>query len=193
MKKNTKSSAKAQIVTLLSVIATAVAFAFGGAAMMLTHKDTKATFQLDEVLLSPQTLIELAKPKQLTDHFDYRGIVGSGQNYERKPFEMGAYKKFYQLVEGDISLEVVPQDVKNLFTSQLPARITLSLGKVNGNANLEASPLQTVEFAREGDYYRVQLLQGPIKSEDNWGYFFHPGLRSLLHKLFVPTDNKVNP
>jgi hypothetical protein len=181
-----------QIRTLLLVVGSGVTAALVLALFMLYYYNPSGTYLAGNVLLAPDSALNLRYIE--TNHrtkdasrFVFAGIEFSfydtvQKKWQRKKIEMDKYREFYAQVEGDRSLTDIDDNVRKSFTSRYPATLSLSIHLENDTTAANNKEFSQAVFSEGSDYYRVQLRdQG---SSEGWAYFYHPGIYSKIMKIF---------
>lgn len=175
MKTSSTLSIKTQIFSLFLVIASAVFVAFAVAAIMINRYESSKTYLLKNVLLSPKS-IEALDGFNL---YDYSTRDSTAKTWKQFKISNETYNEFYSLIEGDTSLELVPDDVLDFFSLTSPATLTLFL-------HTKANEFeQKVQFAKDSDYYRVELHMETTGGHPHWSYFYHPSIDKDTESLFT--------
>lgn len=195
MDRQTSPSQKKDVRNLLFVIFFGVAVAFVGTAWMAYYYGPSGRYFASSVLLSPDVIQQLSynayDPKTNgTSRFDFDKIEFSHFNTETKKWQkynvdLEQYAKFYSLVSSEKSVPHLTDDIINLFNQPYPSRIILSV-HTESSAKWQATTkdFQELQFAFNGDYFRVELHEDSTKAE--WAYFYHPQIYRQVLSLFTP-------
>lgn len=170
---------------LLITLGSAVALAGVFAAFMLYYYGPTGRYLLSNALLSPETITSLSfgdpeapgarGERYAFDEIEYAHWDKSQKQWRHQRVNPSLYESFYHRIAGEKSLLEVPTEVIALFTQATPSRLTIWVKtESTKDSFLPGKPLQVVEFAAEGNYYRVEL-RGP-EGRGGWAYFFHRGI-----------------
>lgn len=185
MKTSSTLSTKTQIFSLLLVIASAIFVAFAVAAIMVSHYESSKTYILKNVLLSPQSIEALLSKFPIsTTPFDYSTRDSTAKTWKQFKINIQTYTEFYSLIEEDTSIEPVPDDVFDSFSRTSPATLTLFL-RTKTESTPQVNEFQRVQFAKDSDYYRVELHMEAAEGRSNWAYFYHPSIDKDTESLFI--------
>lgn len=194
MNHNTQQSTAQQIRHLLILIGSASLCALLGAILMLNHYGPSGQYSVENALLSPEIVPGLSyfdtntKTSQ-NARFVFDGIQFSYydsqlKRMQTKPVTVEEYRKFYDMISGEISLSEVSDNMMLEFEKTPPATLTL---KVKPKSSADTQNLnkefQQVQFANDSGYYRIELHeQNPV---NKWVYFVHPDIYKQVMNLFI--------
>lgn len=184
MKTSRTLSNKTQIFSLLLVIFTGIFFALSVAALMINHYETSKTYQLKNVLLSPESTETLLSKFVISTPFDYSEWNPFTKTWKQFEVNLPAYTKFYSLVLEDTSIEPVSEDDLEPFNRTNPSTLTLFFQN-KSEPDLKVKEFQRVQFIKNGDYYRVELHMEAADGRSNWVYFYHPSIEKNVESLFT--------
>jgi len=187
-----KVSPKRQVRNFLAVIICGIVFGLGVVVFLVSYYGPSGSYKIENVLLSPKVIEELwyssPNPKTGgTSRFVFKNIEISYYDKQEKKWlqktvALDHYAKFYNLVVSDKSLSPPDSEVYAMFQQTGVVRMAINV-TTESSAKWQASSevFQEVEFAPEGDYYRVEL------HEDNpgahWAYFQHPNITEKAMKI----------
>lgn len=190
-----KETAAKQIRNLLLVVSSGVVAAILLTVSMVYYYGPSGLYIARNVLLSPATMERLAYNDSNPDtgglaRFIFNNIEFTiydvnVRKYQQLNIGIEKYQKFYDAVSSDRSIEDVTGDIISIFSIGYPSKLTLTVrAEQNGKSNAVTKKFQEVQFAQDGDYYRVELLdQNAIGS---WAYFYHPKIYQEVQNLFIP-------
>lgn len=191
MEKHKKNIPWTSIRNLLGVLFASVFSAVIFAIFMLHTYGPTGRYLLSSALLAPETLTELsagAPKNKKNDRFQFDRIEIAKWNavnkqWGRSHLSIEDYGKLYAIIANDISIVDVSDGIVNEFSKPMPMRLSLFVktSDAQGRSSTESKPLQVVEFAGKGDYYRVEL-RGE-KSNGEWAYYSHPLSPSLMEMI----------
>lgn len=184
---------------LLTLLGAGILAAALFAGFMLYRYGPTGRYPLGNVLLAPKTLGALS----LTDPDDsaVKNSKGKGSRlvfdrieyvYWDKPqrlwhnvkVDWDNYQRFYDSIESEISILEPSKDIVKYFAAETPSRLMIMVKHEAANKQEPyITPLQVVEFAPGGDYYRVQLREHGSTTE--WAYFHHAGIAEQASKLLI--------
>ncbi|MBA3237853.1 MAG: hypothetical protein H0T62_05820 [Parachlamydiaceae bacterium] len=184
MKTSSALSPKTQILSLLLVIASAIFLAFAVAAIMVSYYESSKTYQLKNVLLSPQSTETLISKFIISAPFDYSEWDSNAKKWNQYEVNIPAYTEFFLLVAEDTSKEPVNDDILNSFNHTNPATLTLFL-RNKSEPSAQIKEFQRIQFSKKNDYYRVELHMEAAEGHPNWLYFYHPSIDITAASLFT--------
>lgn len=188
MKDSLGLSAKGKIGALLVVVLSAVLFGGLAAVLMVINYSPSATYLLKNILLSPDVAETLDGKPVYFDHIEFSRWDPIGRGMLTDVVDMEKYRTFYKSVEGDRSLEEVPAELSADFYRAHPSRITLFVRSEGSSSKIK--PFQTVEFAPENDYFRVEMHVDSYDQESKWAYFYHPQTALRFKTLFSEREKE---
>jgi len=191
-------SKKRQVRNLLSIFAGAAGLALIVSLFMIYNYGPNGRYFLKNVLLEPSTTISLSfddlNPKtKASSRYIFDGINFTYYDAAKKLVAIkvspGQYAQFFQATNGDESLAQVPGDILSLFTIGTSAKLVLST-KTESDASWQfnSKPLQEVQFAKNGDYFRIQLRESTASVNAGWVYFHHPHVYQTASSIFSPAS-----
>jgi hypothetical protein len=112
---------------------------------------------------------------------DFLYFDNESKQWKKTSVSIERYKRFYEMLKTEKSIEPVTPEMEKLFIQDLPAKLNLLMTTESDAAwQKTTQPLQQVEFSK--DYYRVLLRESNAGS--HWAYFFHPGISGEVVQLF---------
>jgi hypothetical protein len=183
-----------QIRNLLIVVFGGVAAAVLITASMLYRYNPSGRYDVKNALLSPLALANLSladtNPKTgknvhfVFDEIDFSYFDEKKKEWKHATVKMPLYEQFYNLISGERSTPAT-EIITLKFNQDNPAMLALRM-KSDANSDLKATskPFLVVHFAKQGDYYRIQL-HDEVNPEAEWAYFYHPGIYSKAMQLFL--------
>lgn len=183
MKNSLETSTKGRIGALLAVIASAVLLGCLSAAFMVMNYGPSGNYLLKNVLLAPQVAETLNGNSFILEHLEYSQWESSGKQWSTQNISLEQYKAFYQLVEGDQSLEAISPEVLDAFYRTHPSSLSLFV-RSESDPKSHIKPFQVVQFADNQEYFRVELHMDVKDENSKWAYFYHPNMdsKALLTK-----------
>jgi hypothetical protein len=175
---------------LLGSAVLAAALLVGGMVRYYSHE---GVYQLDHVLLAPDTLSALhfegdpdggaQKDRFVFDSIAFLQYDAATRRLERHSVDVERYANFYDLVKRDKSLSPKEGKMAESFEGTGP-RLLIQVRSANARMEGQARTFQELQFSPDGNYYRVELRHAGASRE--WAYFYHPGLLEQALTIFVP-------
>lgn len=176
----------------MTVLLLGVMGALALATFLVMNYGPTGRYSVETALLKPELLNGLnyndynpktgAKDRFVFDKLEF--VYMGEKDLKRVQLSIDAYGEFYKLVEGEKSLLNPPDDLKALFATGVPARLNIVV-KTESDAPWQkiSKDFQQVDFAQEGNYFRVQLHEA--NQGENWAYFYHPGIYKKVYQFWV--------
>ncbi len=178
-------TAFSQIFKLLSVIFFGVFGAMLLAWGMIHYYGASGSFNLRQVLLSPDVVSKLSYPeinratgRKEGYHFErveFLYFNDASREWKRKQLDLQTYHELFDQIVDDKSVTLISEELQTSFQRENPAILSIVMIKDKEAGEAEkAMVFQEVQIASTGDFYRVQLREegGDVR----WAYFYHPGL-----------------
>lgn len=189
-------STRSQIRNLLLALALGVVGALLFSALLLYKYNPTGQYEIKNILLSPDLMNGLnfndknsktgGMSRFVFDKivFEYPDLKTG--KLEKVTITNDQYRAFYQMIYPEKSLLDVPDDVKNLFNKGALAKLKLEI-RTESNASFQAleKVFQEVDFASEGNYFRVELRQSDSPNEEKNGYFYNQDIYKKARQLFL--------
>jgi hypothetical protein len=184
-----------EVKSILLVLGAAVSCAILLSAYMLYFYGPTGRYIARNTLLSPQVAQEMSysdlNPQTgQQDRFILSGMEFSYWNAERKIRERiqvnaDMYAHFYDRVSAEKSLETpVGEGIVQLFNPNLSSSLMVNVrASSQPAAHSPVKTFQVIQFAPNGDYYRIQLIGQSVSGE--WAYFYHPAIYQETLLLFT--------
>lgn len=184
-----------QIRTLLLVIGSGVMLAVLLALLSLQFYSPTGSYTAKNVLLAPESLASMrfadgttregGTPRYVFAAIEFSFYDGSLKKWSTRPVSLDQYASFYSLVENEKSIAEATKAVEDAFRSPYLTSLVIKVRQDGASARQpSASAVIEVDFADEGDYYRIQLRGGA--GARDWAYFQRPGIHNAVLKLFGP-------
>ncbi len=186
MKESLKISTRGRIGALLAVIASAITCAFLAAVFMVVYYGPSGTYQLKNVLLSPELADTLNESPIIFERLEFSHWDASRKQSKMQEVNLSQYKKFFELVQRDQSLETTFPEVAEAFYRSHPASLTLFV-RTAANPHALIKPFQIVQFAEGKDYFRVELHVETVNENSRWAYFYHADIENQVKDIFTQT------
>jgi len=184
-----------QIRNLLIVLVSGIACAAIMAGIMLHYYGVSGRYLIENVLLDPGMLSKLsydeanAQSKVFShytfDHIEYSYWSPKEKKWKNIPVSPEQYRKFYDSIKNEKSVADVSDDVDSRFGGSTTSTLTIFVKAQEGSSG-SAVPkaFQTLQFAGDGEYYRVELReQAEIAG---WAYFHRTGIGKDAYSTFNP-------
>lgn len=191
------TSAYKQIRNLLIVIFAGVLVAGYFAFMMINYYNPSGSYLVSNILLSPETL-PLLNYKEVNPttgkatHLVFNDLEFAYwqpklRNWQRVSVTQSAYQQFYRSIQSDSSLDDTAANISDLFYVAPPATLTLSVRAVDESRSSNNKVFQTVQFAAEGNYFRIELHEQ--QNNTSWAYFSHQAIYNEAMQLLTPSED----
>lgn len=188
-----QESKNKEIRNLLFVIFSGILGAFAVALGMLYYYNPTGSYLAGNVLLSPESTQVIrfndvnpktgATSKFLFDQVEFTYFDAKLKQWKNLNVDQDKYVKLYQAISSDRSLDAT-DEIKILFNKD-PSKLILKIrSDTNVAANAITKPFIEVNFANDGDYYRIELHEE--NSLDTWAYFYHPGIYKETFNIIIP-------
>lgn len=164
-----------QIRNLLAVLSIAVVAAAGVSAWMLYHYNPSGRYLAEDILLAPQLIGTASMDKK--GNIVFKGVQYISADNQELSVSQDSYNAFYNAIGKERSLQPIPEEASKAFAS---GKIPLLVLKIQRNGTVET--FQEVQFAPQGDYYRVQLRVAG--DEGDWVYYHRKGVKEEVEKIF---------
>lgn len=189
-------SNQSQASGLIALIASAIVCAVAVTAFMVYQWGPSGSYSIRKTLLDPELIPVLSfnavnAKTGSEDRFVFGKITFSYFNVPEQRMEIETisvqnYSDFYATVNSDRSLAEVSSDIEGLFLRGNPARLLIHTQTESTAKWQEATQVfQEVQFADEGNFYRVQLREEEAPM-DEWAYYYHPDITKKTIKLLKP-------
>ena len=176
-----------EIRNLLLIIGGGAALAIGAVFYLVLYHSPTGSILAKEALLSPKMMqnnLHFSEKNPKTGKnsrfiFDQVQIHSFNQITKKQAqttLSNAQYRKIFSLIGGDWSLKEVSNTIFSRFITSLPLSMQL-LVKTENSAEWERVEklFQRVDFAYQGDYFRVSLKQ-ESKENIHFAYFYHPNI-----------------
>lgn len=177
---NENPSKKKEITSLLSVIFGGGAFAVIVAIGLVYFYGPTGLYDAKHSLLSPDMLAELryqdVNPQTgARNYFVYDGLEFTyfdqkAGKWKKESVSQEQYRKFYEVITSDVSIEQENDLVTDQFRAGYPAMLKILVHSEDRRSQATKT-FQEVTFAFQGNYYRIELHEQA--SQEVWAYFFH--------------------
>lgn len=189
--------AKRQIRNLLIVISSGVLGAFALVGWMLYYYGPSGRYDVSSTLLAPEYVEHLSFVDSNTktgvkSRFTFEDVLFSYYDPAKKEWkkisvDADSYKRFYKLIASEKSLENVPPEIISLFNQQYISTLVLKIQTESKAAWQQMSKVfQEVQFANQGDYFRVELRG--LNLTDKWAYFYYPKIDQEAINIFTKKE-----
>lgn len=187
--KNMNTSKKQQIRNLLLVVFSGIFLAASFSLLLLYKYNPSDHYEISNILLAPDMMEGLKFNDTNPKTGGQSRYVFDRIEFENKKISQDQYQIFYQMIAANKSLDEVSEEVKNFFNRGRPAKLKIWM-KTESNASWQYSEkvFQELEFARQGDYYRVSLRETGNGNAYNYAYFFTLGIYKQVQELFAQDE-----
>jgi hypothetical protein len=157
------------------LIASAVLIGTVGMFAIAYKFGPSGTYQVQNVLLAPETIPNLAsspsgsgEPAFRFDSIEYLSYNDATRTWESTPVDISTYKSFFSAIRYEESLKQVPDKVAALFHTGKNPRLLIKVQLAESATPDIPQVFQEVQFSNDGKYFRVQLYG---KATTEWAYF----------------------
>lgn len=189
-------SMKTRISSLIFLIFSAVGCAILFSVIVVNYYGPTGNYSTNQTLLEPDLIPVLsfndsnnktgAQSRFVFGEmtFSYFDVVDQSQKTVAVTIDQ--YREFYQTVQSEKSIVDVPSDIEGLFMQGNPSRLELSVRTESDAAwQKDVKIFQRIEFANEGNFFRVQLREERDPSTSEWAYYYHPTIKQQVFNQFV--------
>jgi hypothetical protein len=177
---------------LLLVLGSGVVAACLVAAFFVLHYGPSGRYLLSRVLLEPDILSKLNyndyDPKTgANDRFVFDQIAveyhdHASKKLQKRTIDVGTYAEIYAVLHADRGIGDPDQKIETYFGQEPKVKLQISV-RTESSAKWQAiaKVFQEVQFAEQGDYYRVELHEQQAGA--HWVYFHHPHVSQDVSEL----------
>lgn len=188
------SEQRKELWRMLFVILSGVIAAFLVAAFFVLNYGPSGSYTLNSVLLEPNILSQLnyndynpktgGKDRFIFDSIEFEYYDKDSKQWQKKSIDKDHYEKFYGRVSGQNSIIEPSLDIEHLFILEKPSSLFLNVHTESSSAWQKITKVfQEVQFAAEGNYFRVELHEQ--EKGVNWVYFYHPKISQEAIAIFT--------
>ena len=182
-----------QIRNLLVVMLSAIACALIISGLLLYKYGPSGGYLAQNTILSPDVTDSLwytdsnqrtgGNSRFVFDAVEFSYFDNKTNQWQHLKVDQDHYRTFYQIVMHDKSISEITPQLLSLFdgTASLLVKVRT---ESNAGWQEEVKTLQRIEFAKDGDHYRVDLREQ--NSPNQWAYFAHPQIFNKSLQLFTP-------
>jgi hypothetical protein len=182
-----------QIRNLLFVMLSAIICALIISGLLLYKYGPSGGYLAQNTILSPDVTESLwytdsnqrtgGNSRFVFDAVEFSYYDNKTNQWQHLQVDQNHYRTFYQMVMHDKSISDITPQLLSLFDGN--ASLILKV-RTESNAGWqeEVKTLQRIEFAKDGDHYRVDLREQ--NSPNQWAYFAHPQIFNKTLQLFKP-------
>ncbi len=187
-------SQKSQIRNLTVVIFSSLLAALLLAGILLYNYGPSGRYAFKGTLLAPELIQGLnyndtnsktgGMSRFVFGDIEYTFYDSQKKQWQKIPVSIEKYANFYQAIGNKESVSLVDDAMISLFNEGMPSKLIL-LAKTESDASWQTlkKTFQEVEFATNGNYFRVQLRED--NTGNNWAYFYMPGILQKAEELLV--------
>ncbi|EFB42460.1 MULTISPECIES: hypothetical protein [Parachlamydia] len=186
------SNQKKDISNLLIVMTSAIGCAVLALGYMMYTSQSENQYLLNHILISPDVIQTLnyplaenrnkKAPALSFKRIEYSYFDSEKHQWITKEISSAKYADLYAYIASDKSIETPSDDMIDAFLHPQPIKLTLFVEERSSN---QASPLksvfQEVDFSAKGDFFRVQLREQTLNSQQ--AYFYHPHIYAIVQKI----------
>ncbi len=191
----TNHSASGHIRTLIIVMGGAILLALSLSIGMLYYYNPPGSYLAGNMLLDPNLLPSLRFSEAIKRGGDQTPFVFSGIEYtyydqDLKKWnvisvDLNRYQILYHLIAMERSYVEISDQIKNSFLAPPPS--TLSIKVRRANTIDTTSELLKIDFATDGDVYRISLRNDTAKNEnfEPFVYFYHRNIKEKAQEIVI--------
>lgn len=180
------SSVKSLLLLMTCSVACALAIAY----FSVQQFGPSGNYEVKNALITPYLLENMdynapetgtgAEVRYVFDELIYSFYEASSHKWISQTLSMQDYRNFYDIISSDISTP--GYSFETLFNGANASKLTVKVRPAEGNTGSEV--FQEVEFAPEGNFYRIELRE-ELNPQGKWAYYNHPGITKKINTLFV--------
>lgn len=182
------SNVKSLIILMLLSVGCAVAIA----VYSVRTFGPSGVYEVENTLITPYLLENMsyddfdtktgAQTRFVYDELLYSYWHKNSQKNLTVPIDLQLYRHFYDIVRSDSSIPDGGENLNGLFHDA--DNLSIKVKTVSDDPlSKETKIFQSVQFAREGNFYRIQLRE-ELQPDGEWAYFNHLGITEKIRKLF---------
>jgi hypothetical protein len=183
-------SRKDDIRNLLIVLGGAICCALALTLFAVRNYGPGSRYDIQNVLLKPELVHELSytetdpmsglPSRYVLDGIEFSYLEPESNTWKKKQVSQAKYQQFYDLVAKEKSVLELTDEIRQSFAISPPSRLVIKVRSEGGNT---PKTFLEVDFANQGDFYRVMLRNNPQQEE--WAYFHHPRIYQDILYLFT--------
>ena len=187
---NQPSFVSHRIRSIILLLGSAFACASLLVASLIYHFGPSGRYVAGHTLLSPQVMEEINQRSQqekskrqqsfVFNHIEFSYFDTVQRTMRRQPVSEENYKKFYDMVAQEKSLDQTEQ-LALIFADVHPSILTVAMQAEGSSPTQASQTFQIVQFKE--DYFRVQLHNEGAKGD--WAYFQYSNLYPKIIQLFT--------
>lgn len=191
MGKEQPGQAFKQIKNLLMVLVLGIASAGTFAAILLYLYGPTGAYTLGNLIVAPTEIegqgVNKNTPEPSTrfifDKIEFSYWSPQTRQWTTRPISLEDYGRFYDSYASDKSERATTEPTIAEFNQAPPLKLTLTGRFLTAGSGLPSKIFQEIQFASEGDFYRVELNEQ--KAGTQWAYFYHPRTYLEIMSLFA--------
>lgn len=187
-------SQPSSIKSLILLMSFSVACALGMSIFMVQKFGPTGAYEVKNALITPYLLENMSYNDVDTKtgaptRFEFDKLLFTytdsvSQKPVTVPVSLSQYRTFYETIISDISINDTTS-LTALFDRPSPYKLVVKVKTIAENAaQKEALDFQEIEFASEGNFYRIQLRE-ELNPQAQWAYYNHPDIRKKIFNIFV--------
>ena len=182
-----------QIRNLLMVLSLGIGSALALAGFLLYVYGPTGVYSVKNVMVSPSLVGGLTYADQnpssgkisryTFEKIEFSYWQADKRQWSKRQISLDSYQRFYEAYAHENSLPIVGEEVIREFQQIPPAKIVVYVRLAGDDPKAALKAFQEVQFANEGDFYRVELHEQDAAS--SWAYFHHPRIYQEVLALFA--------
>lgn len=179
--------------SLIILMFFSVACAFAIAIFSVQTFGPTGSYEVKNALITPYLLENMsyndtdtktgAETRFVFDQLLYTYRDTHAQKTLTKPITLQDYRRFYEVINGDSSIVDGGSNLETLFNDA--DQLVINVKTVTDDPlQSEKKLFQEIHFAREGNFYRIELRED-MNPQEKWAYYNHLGITAAIKQLFV--------
>lgn len=181
-----------QIRNLFFIMLSAVICALFISGLLLKKYGPSGGYIAQNTILSPDVTESLwytdsnqktgGNSRFVFDAIEFSYFNNKINQWQQLKIDQNRYRSFYQMVMSDKSISEITPQLLSLFDGNASLIVKVRT-ESNAGWQEEVKTLQKIEFASDGNHYRVDLREQ--NSPNQWAYFTHPQIFQKTQQLLI--------
>ncbi len=188
------SSQKKKIGGFITLVLSSLVCAAAVTLFLVYQYGPTGQYSVEHALLEPDMIPVLAfndtnnktggQTRFVFDKISFNYFDTAKQTTRNIPVSSTLYARFYNQIKKLRSIRQPSDETVSFFQNANPAKLILRIRTASQSSWVaETKIFQEVQFANNGDYFRIKLREE--KPEGEWAYFYQPGILKETTKIFV--------